>query len=593
VFNDSTLYYLNQKHNRNLTLNEWIVEMDSKIVQELNSAGYTDLEFFSSRTNPGKEIDLFFFYDLSLWSVDKDHPEDKYANSYTRDGVIYFTNQKRVFRMRSQLDLFSTCVPLYSSALLNEEALEEDIFQLIKNIISLNWPLDRRIWNWEAEHLAPARKPKMEISYEKEYLSPLDRESRKMDVKIKIKNCRGQYVFNQFHSQPVYFTKETDRLKSKSDIKCTDGPDWGSFRTIMTNSEFEAICEYSVNKGTDPSVQKPIFKTCGIGTNSLIEHEGEIIVLGLELQVEPERKTIYSGEKTTIQIDLHEIDPDGTEILSCAGKEVDVKVTGLVDGTVSHESGMITLNEAGVAFIDYTAGEKDRQIKISATFTPPGYPEEVKGGAIITVKKPEGEFTGTLTYKRHVNWKDESKQPAGSSSTSVELDENGSINVAARFLRTYREENDVIELYEAAALSGNCSVVMKKISIITDWNGDWTKIVDSWQGDKMIEPESGSNLLLSVNTTKNTYTITSSIIFAPVEGTTELSTSKGTNSTSDAAESWSVNASIDVEGSLKGSQITGNWSEPAADKMAVSSQTGLLPGCTWNWSLSRTKRVSK
>ena len=168
------------------------------------------------------------------------------------------------------------------------------------------------------------------------------------------------------------------------------------FSTVYTNSEYEAIGEYKVIKGLEATKEKPRFKTCGIGNNSLIEHEGEIIVLGLKLEVEPDRNTIHNGEQTSIQIDLHERDPDGTEYLSCAGKEVEVKVTGLVDGTISHKSGKITLNEVGVAFIDYKAGQKDKQIRISATFTPPGYPEEVKGEASINVKPMDYEATLTI-----------------------------------------------------------------------------------------------------------------------------------------------------------------------------------------------------
>ena len=108
--------------------------------------------------------------------------------------------------------------------------------------------------------------------------------------------------------------------------------------------------------GTDPSG--------GTGTNSTGNKNN------FELQVEPDRKIIYSGEQTSIQIDLHEVDPEGNEDLSCAGKEVFVRVTGLVDGTISHTSGMVTLNEVGVAFIDYRAGQRDKQIKIIASYNP-------------------------------------------------------------------------------------------------------------------------------------------------------------------------------------------------------------------------------
>ncbi len=122
---------------------------------------------------------------------------------------------------------------------------------------------------------------------------------------------------------------------------------------------------------TDPSGETD--PSGGTGTNSTDSEST------LELQVEPDRKLIYSGEQTSIQIDLHEVDPEGNEDLSCAGKEVFVRVTGLVDGTISHRSGNITLNEVGVAFINYRAGQRDKQIKIIATYNQASFTSEGPG----------------------------------------------------------------------------------------------------------------------------------------------------------------------------------------------------------------------
>ncbi len=128
----------------------------------------------------------------------------------------------------------------------------------------------------------------------------------------------------------------------------------------------------------DPPQKTPGNKSAGSGGSASAEGTGSSVEQGgaqgtgnkntLELQVEPDRKLIYSGEQTSIQIDLHEADPEGNEDLSCAGKEVFVRVTGLVDGTISHRSGNITLNEVGVAFINYRAGQRDKQIRIIATY---------------------------------------------------------------------------------------------------------------------------------------------------------------------------------------------------------------------------------
>jgi len=157
---------------------------------------------------------------------------------------------------------------------------------------------------------------------------------------------------------------------NNSGIAGNDGTSGESKSTEGTGSPGNIVGKGSA---TDPSGET--------GTNSASNKSN------FELQVEPDRKIIYSGEQTSIQIDLHEVDLEGNENLSCAGKEVYVRVTGLVDGTISHRSGKISLNEAGVAFIDYRAGQKDKQIKIIATYTPksvitenPGtYPTDQEG----------------------------------------------------------------------------------------------------------------------------------------------------------------------------------------------------------------------
>ncbi len=399
---DTTVAWLNEKHGMNLTISEWMNEIESEIFRELDLAGYNDLEFFSLKYNPDAEMDFRFTFNLMPWSVDGEERipayEVRYIDPITGWDVTEYRSPvfdpEPAFRMSSSLTNCATCLPLMTYYLSIEYAVNTDIYKLIKSLIHhYNWPLDRIIGDWEARHPAPAREPQMEVRYEKEYLSLLDEESRKMEVYIKVKNCHGDYVYNKFHSQPVYFLKEMERLDFKNTLKCLDGPNWGLFSTIYTNKDYEAVGKYLIKKGFEASIEKPRFKTCGIGNGSIIELEGEIKVLGLELEVEPDRKVIHNGEQTSVQVDLHELDPDGTEILSCAGKEVDITVTGLVDGKVSHESGMITLNEAGVAFIDYRAGQRDREIKITATFTPPKYPEELKSEATITIKPLDYEAT--------------------------------------------------------------------------------------------------------------------------------------------------------------------------------------------------------
>jgi hypothetical protein len=451
VINDSTLFYLNKIHNRNLTLDAWISEIDAKFVEELNNAGYNDLDFFAAESNPGADRDILFAYDIILWKVNKDNPDNKYADAYFKDGVLYFDNQKIVFRIRSQVDIISNCIPTMTSPIINKEWISDDIFLCVKNVVGLNWPLDRQIWYWESQHLAPARKPRMFVYFEKNYLSLLDQDSRRMNVTIKVKNCREQYVYNQFQSQPVYFEKETERLHSKSSIKCTDGPDRAGCRTILTNKDYEAICEYSIKNGMEPGREMVHFFTCGIGSaSSAADHE--IIIRGLELLVEPWRNTIHNGEKTTISIDLHEKDPDGSKY-PAVDQEVEIKVTGIVDGALSPE-GKVTTDEMGVAWIDYKAGKEDKQIKITATFTPPGYSEKVTADATITVKPLEYDATLTLkgSYKKTEKSHYETKNSWGDNENTLETEDfrEASFYVPLKMVDAYDVEvqNLRYELYQ-------------------------------------------------------------------------------------------------------------------------------------------------
>ena len=596
VFDELNMQYNTEKHKA-----VWLAELGGLLMKSLQENS-PDLEFVYLSANPDADYDYLFNALFALTGGGKTieiTPETVIIGS---DGNIFnipplYDSEYTEYKVWSSLIINSNCFPNRRYILAVEKGQSQDIYRAILTSLSgFGRGLEYVIFEREKSRPVPVRNPLVSTSLEREYISILTPETRKIKIYENVLNCDGTVPFfpSGYHSQAVKFPTRTDRgtIDAIPGEGCKLEKQDGNWLYILVNNAGNAIAEYTLERGLAPQIEKIKLTTCPRGNKPDIEKEVEVIIRGLELEVDPDRTTIYNGEGTSIQIDLHEIDPDGTEILSCAGKEVDVKVTGLVDGTVSHESGMITLNEAGVAFIDYTAGEKDRQIKISATFTPPGYPEEVKGDAIITVKKPVGAFTGTITYKRNVHWKDESEQPAGSSSMSVDLDESAMINVVARFVRTYKEGNDVIELYEANQLSGNCSVVMRKISVVTDKEGTWSKITDNWQGDKMIEPESGSNLLLTINTTKNTYTFQASIYFTPVEGTTEISSSKGLRSTSEA-EPWGVNASLEMEDKIKGILIIGNWSEPAIEKIAVTPQAGLLPGSTWNWSLSRTKGTKR
>jgi hypothetical protein len=587
--------HLNKTHNTEKHRAVWLTELSELLLKSLRENS-PDLDFIYLAANPNADYDYLF---TSLIALSGGGERVVVRDAYTViDGEDIFEippvygSEYNVFKVWSSLIVNSNCFPSRRYILWVDHGESQDIYRaILSSLFGFSSSLTRMLYERENLRPVPPRDPNIETWIDEEYLSPLDEETRKVRIYEKVLSCNWQpSYYVGYHSQPVRFPVKTDRGKIKPVENCLLEYSNSEIQYILVNKQGNAVGEYTLLKGLDPLVEKITLSTCPLGNKPNIEKEVEIIIRGLELEVEPDRNTIYVGEKTSIQIDLHELDPDGTEILSCEGREVDVQVTGVVDGTISHESGKITLDEGGVAFIEYEAGENDKKIRITASFTPPGYPEEVTGEAVITVKKTDGDFNGTIMYERQVHWKDESEDPSGKAFTSVDLVENATIHVAARYLRTVSDSYGVYELYEAKPLTGNFSVTMKKTVILTHKNGHWTKNVDTWQGDEMMKPESGSNILLTIEPQKKSYRLQFEVYFPAIKGTTEITSSRGVNMVMEAANDWRCTANFEVDGSSDGNIVTGHWSRPAIGNVTVSPISGQYPGTAWNWSISRANK---
>ena len=397
VFDNINKAYKTEKH-RAL----WLTELGELLMKSLRENS-PELEFIYLSGSPNADYDYLFTALISLTGGGEDIViVDEYTiiegdNIFTVPPV--YSSEYTVYRVTSSLIVNSNCFPNRRRNIGTRIGVSEDIYRAILSSLSgFGRGLTFILYERENERPVPPRDPEVETRLEKEFISLLTEEARKMKIYENVKSCNGvpSYFPVGYHSQPVRFPVKTDRGKIDAAENCKVEYSSSEVQYILVNAAGDAVGEYTIQRGSEPLLEKITLSTCPLGNKPNIEKEVEITILGLELQVEPDRKTIHNGEQTSIQIDLHEIDPDGTEILSCSGLEVEVKVTGLVDGSVTHKSGKITLNEAGVAFIDYKAGQQDKQIKISATFTPPGYPEEVKGEATINVKPLEYEATLTL-----------------------------------------------------------------------------------------------------------------------------------------------------------------------------------------------------
>jgi hypothetical protein len=403
---DDAIDLLNKKYGTKSKL-EWRHYVDDMVLQNLQGS-CPEINFVSRLRNEGSDPDYMFVYILSVIAIDTDIkiPGDSivYTDPETGDwsGTEYTDpvyNSEPGFWVLSRLVVNSPCLPVLRWILWVELTKNLELEPAINENLMGYYRMINVIDEHEARKSAPAREPEMEISLEKDYLSPLDKESREMEIYVKVKDCHGRYVYYPSSAnQPVYYQKVTGRCEFKNSIKCADGPDMGDFHTVLINKEYRAIGEYHLKKGIDSGTETVTLKTCGISEKANRAEQKTLIIRGLEITVKPVRKEIYQEEQTDVVISFDEVDPDGKKE-PISGKELRVKVTGLVNGEITPKSGYVT-DSRGETRLTYKAGDKDEKITLEATFQPPDYPDKAVGKGSVLVKPPE--YDAAITVRKIV-----------------------------------------------------------------------------------------------------------------------------------------------------------------------------------------------
>ncbi len=524
--------------------------------------------------------------EITFFSSDEGSDDYHYLFRANMDLIVVGEddNEHTGYYMSASLIANANCIPNRNWIVATDafQGIDRELKQAMKNLVSDFWPMDRNIISYEKDHPSPPRDPVLNIEIEKKFISPLDTESRKTKVNAKVFDCHDNQVCDtRGNEQPVYYQDYIDRLDLKMSSLGDGGYHLGNYMVIVTSKYCNNVGEYKLDKGIMAEKKTIRFKTCQLG-GPLVVEEKELIIRGLKIEVKPDRKEIEPDERTKIVITFNETDPDGTKY-PVEGKKIDVKINGLVNGTIKPENGYTT-NSDGKVVLNYIAGSNDEKITVNASFQPEDYPDKAEGKGSVKVKKLEGDFNGTITYKREVHWKAEES----SVTKSVNLSESATLQVAAKYLKTTPGDDGPEELFEASPLSGNYSVTMKKVVIATDVQGHWQKQEDTWQGNKTIDPKSNSNIFLTIKPQNKSYRLQIEFRFPPVEGNTVITTDEGVNVTYEP-EVWGINAGLEFEGKTDGNSVNGNWSKPAPPKLFVLPQAGLMPGSTWNWNLSRKK----
>jgi len=358
----------------------WICQIQEKVLEELrmNSPG---TQFIPATGEVPNDCDYYFQCTFNLRGAGEDIEVTGLLHS---EYTAYF--------MSSRLCQNTAC-GIQSSCLNTQTTLNRDIDKTIEQNIAAHGNIGNRIKKHEESHRVPPRGPEMEVSQDRDYISPL-KEERKLKIKINVKNCKGEPVYDPNHGQLVILPKKTER----GELKCTNGFPEGCMQTsnlltLIIQTPKGASATYTLKKGVTAKEDPIEILTCGI--DKKVVKETKIQIHGLELKVEPEKKEIFPGDETKITIKLSEVDTKGTK-QPVAGKRIQLKISGLIDGHV-YPPGESTTDQSGEAILTYNAGDKDKKVVIKAKFQPKDYPESVKDETAITVAHYEGRLE--MTYR--------------------------------------------------------------------------------------------------------------------------------------------------------------------------------------------------
>ncbi|MCP4123497.1 MAG: hypothetical protein GY751_17240 [Bacteroidetes bacterium] len=401
------------------TIEQWKTDIQKWTLDELQQRS-PDVIFLTSGSVSLNDGGYYFSYSLRLWSI---------GERLEVPGMpgVYMYGPELGYLMVSELGSHPACGS--DTRILEIEFVqEEEIFRAITQNVAKFGDIGDRIKQQEESHLVPPRGPELASSQDENYVSPL-KDKRELHIKVDVTNCKGEAVFDKDHGQKVFLPKETDRGENKPTKYFDQGSDaTGSDLVLKIQRPHGGMATYKLLRGIEADKEKIELKTCGLDKESL--RTEEISIYGLEIKVKPDRKEIYTNERTEIVLTFNETSPDGKKN-PVAGKDLQVKVTGLEDGKVSAKNGYTT-NDKGEVTMLYKAGNDDRNINITASYQPEDYPDKAEGKATISVKPLE--FDATILLKKKIEHR-----------IVYELERSWSDDFCANTTTSDRKYNEVID----------------------------------------------------------------------------------------------------------------------------------------------------
>ncbi|MBW1959703.1 MAG: hypothetical protein JRI63_14490, partial [Deltaproteobacteria bacterium] len=375
----------------------WLFQIKEKIFAELKMNS-PDIVFIPAVSRNNAESDYIMTFDINYIEAGEDiEVGGIHTGEYEHSGLLL--GEYNAFHVVSVLKQTKHCRYERTGVLEAEDTVskygnyENDIFIAIEHNIDGYGSISGRIEEYEASHPVPPRGPEILVTLKKEYVSPLEAE-REMEIRIKVKNCKGQEVWERTHGLAVLLPRTTARGEIKETPEFRDKQ--GSIMTsnlvkILIQRPEGASVTYTLKKGMERSIDKLKIHVCGMRKE--VTKEVFIPVAGIALRGESEGY-VFPEKTTEIKFHLTKLMPQGGE-QPLGGKSVRLSPEGLIDGTVS-PAGKTLTHQNGNITIRYKSGLKENTMTVHATFQPKKYPDKVRASAGVTIIEKGYDWTGTV-----------------------------------------------------------------------------------------------------------------------------------------------------------------------------------------------------
>jgi hypothetical protein len=176
----------------------WLYQIQEKVLEELRMNS-PETEFISVEGDTPPDCTYIFKCIFNLIAAGEDIvvagvPQSKYI----------------AYHMTSNLSSMDAC-GIHPKILYVEITRDdEDLNHTIERNVAGFGDIGSRIQEFEDKQPVPPRGPEMTVSPSRKYVSPL-KEERKLDLGIKVTNCRGEDVYDKNHGQKVFLPMKTER----------------------------------------------------------------------------------------------------------------------------------------------------------------------------------------------------------------------------------------------------------------------------------------------------------------------------------------------------------------------------------------------